>query len=71
MVETVERPAAKSPRLNSVEYWAAKSGIGARTLWRFISRGELRGVRVGARVVVTPEAFEAFMASRPVAGGAR
>jgi len=53
-----------------LEFWAAEFSVSVRSLYRFISVGELHAVKIGSRTVITPENWQAFIDSRPAAGGA-
>ena len=55
----------QEPKRYSLEYWAKEYGLGVRTLFRFISTGEIKAVKIGRRTVITPEAWGEFIKTRP------
>ena len=54
-----------SPRIAaSVPEWARRTGLGESTLEGEIRKGALEAIKVGARTLVTNEAFDRWLASR-------
>lgn len=52
------------PITYSVKQVAEQTSLGRRTLWEAIAEGKLAVVRVGARVLVTPDALDDFIFGR-------
>jgi excisionase family DNA binding protein len=63
------RISPQRPALVNVHGAAATLGIGVRTVWEHVERGELPIVRIGRRVLFDPADIDAFIAARRESGG--
>jgi len=54
----------------SVKTCAAETELSERTLREAISKGELKAMRVGRRVLISPSALEDYLNGRSAAGKA-
>jgi excisionase family DNA binding protein len=54
----------------SVKVGAAETGLSERTLRDAISKGELKVMRVGRRVLISPSALDDYLNGRSAAGKA-
>ncbi len=58
---------ALTPKFGTIDTWIALSGMGRRTTYDELGRGNLRAVKVGTRTLINIEAGLAWIASRPAA----
>jgi hypothetical protein len=56
-----------TPKFGTIDTWIALSGMGRRTTYDELGRGNLRAVKVGTRTLVNIEAGLAWIASQPAA----
>jgi hypothetical protein len=56
-----------SPKFATIENWLAMSGMGRRTVYEELGRGNLKAIKVGARTLIDVEAGLAWLRSRPPA----
>jgi hypothetical protein len=58
---------ALTPKFGTIDTWIALSGMGRRTTYDELGRGNLRAVKVGTRTLINIEAGLAWLHSQPAA----
>ncbi len=56
-----------SPKYATIENWLGISGMGRRSTYDELGRGNLKAIKVGARTLIDVEAGLAWLRSRPPA----
>jgi hypothetical protein len=56
-----------TPKFGTIDTWIALSGMGRRTTYDELGRGNLRAVKVGTRTLINIEAGLAWLHSQPAA----
>jgi hypothetical protein len=56
-----------SPKYATIENWLVISGMGRRSTYDELGRGNLKAIKVGARTLIDVEAGLAWLRSRPPA----
>jgi hypothetical protein len=62
-------PPAELPRpaFCTIDYWISLSGMGRRSTYDELGRGNLKAIKVGARTLIDVEAGLVWLRSRPAA----
>jgi hypothetical protein len=55
------------PKFATIENWVALSGVGRRTTYDEIGRGNIKAIKVGARTLIDVEAGLAWLRTLPPA----
>jgi hypothetical protein len=56
-----------TPKFGTIDTWLTLSGMGRRTTYDELGRGNLRAVKVGTRTLINIEAGLAWLHSQPAA----
>jgi hypothetical protein len=56
-----------SPKFATIDNWLAMSGMGRRSTYDELGRGNLKAVKVGARTLIDVDAGLTWIRSRPAA----
>jgi hypothetical protein len=65
--KTIAATSALTPKFGTIDTWLSLSGMGRRTTYDELGRGNLKAVKVGTRTLINIEAGLAWIASQPPA----